>query len=290
MEKQGSSKAYGALFLGTLIIGSSAIWMRVADVPGPVSSFYRMGIGAFVLTIPFLRNLRNRQLDRKSVFLAVFAGLFFGFDIASWSTGVMLSGATVPTLMSNVAPVWVGIGTMVFLKKKLNARFWTGLLIALVGATVILGFDLYREFELGLGALYGMLAAVFYGGFFLFAERSREKLDVLSFFWISAATSGIFLFFLTRFLGQPITGYDSQTYWIFIIMGVLVQAMGWISINYAQGQLPASLVSPTLLGQPVFTAVFAAIFLGEILTPWQAVGGIIVLAGIYIVHRSKQEK
>lgn len=289
MEKQGSSRAYGALFLGTLIIGSSAIWMRAADVPGPVSSFYRMGIGALVLTIPFLRNLRHRQLDRKSVFLAIFAGLFFGFDIAAWSTGVMLSGATVPTLMSNVAPVWVGIGTMLVFKKKLNARFWSGLLIALLGATAILGFDLYREFELGLGALYGMLAAIFYGGFFLFAERSREKLDLLSFFWISVSTAAIFLFFLTKILGQPITGYPQETYWLFIIMGVLVQVMGWISINYAQGKLPASLVSPTLLGQPVFTAIFAAIFLKEILAPWQMIGGLAVLAGIFIVHRSKQE-
>ncbi len=289
MEKKSSPNAFGVLLIGAVIIGSSPIWMRTANVPGPVSSFYRMSIGALVLTIPFLRNLRNKKLDKKGVLLAIFAGLFFGFDISFWSTGVMLSGASVPTLMANVSPVFVGIGTLIFFKKKLKARFWIGLLITLIGSSIILGIDLYRDFELGLGSVYGLIAAYFYGGFFLFAERSRERLDALSFFWISVTTSSVFLWGLTSILGQPLTGHDSQTYWIFIILGVVVQAVGWQSINYSQGKLPASLVSTTLLGQPVFSAILAVIFLGEVLTIWQITGSIIVLGGVLIVLRSKND-
>jgi drug/metabolite transporter (DMT)-like permease len=59
-----------------------------------------------------------------------------------------------------------------------------------------------------------------------------------------------------------------------------------MTINYAQGYLPASIVSPTLLGQPVVTAIVAAILLGEQFTTWQIVGGILVLLGVYLVHRS----
>ncbi len=287
MENRGKPMAYAALILGALIIGSSAIWMRLAAVPGPVSSFYRMSIGSLTLTIPFLYQKRKLNLDKKSLLLAIFAGVFFGLDIAAWSTGVMISGATIPTLMSNLAPVWVGFGTLIFFRKKLRTNFWLGLAIALLGASSILGIDLFAGFKLDIGALYGILAAVFYGGFFLFAERSREKLDPLSFFWVSVTTSSIVLFFLTKALSQPLLGYDRQTYWIFIIMGILVQALGWFSINYAQGHLPASLVSPSLLAQPVFTAIFAILFLGESLAPLQVLGGIAVLVGVYIVHSSK---
>ena len=111
MDKSLKPQGYAALITGTLVIGTSAIWMKSASVPGPVSSFYRMSLGALVLTIPFLRNLRNNPIEKKYVLLAILAGMVFGIDIAAWSTGVMLSGATVPTLMSNVAPVWVGILT-----------------------------------------------------------------------------------------------------------------------------------------------------------------------------------
>ena len=290
MDKKVVPNAFLVLVIGAVIIGSSPIWMRTSNVPGPVSSFYLMSIGALTLTIPFIRNLRKKSLDKKGVLLAIFAGLFFGIDVSFWSTGVMLSGASVPTLMANVAPVFVGIGTLIFFKKKLKGRFWVGLLITLAGSSIILGSDLNREFDLGLGALYGLVAAFFYGGVFLFAERSREKLDALSFFWISVTTSAVFLWGLTGVLSQPLTGYDQRTYWIFVFLGVVVQAIGWQLINYSQGKLPASLISTTLLGQPVFTTILAGIFLGEVLSIWQIVGSVTVLFGVLIVLRSKQER
>jgi drug/metabolite transporter (DMT)-like permease len=71
------------------------------------------------------------------------------------------------------------------------------------------------------------------------------------------------------------------------MLGVVVQALGWILLNYVQGHLPASIVSPSLLGQPVITAFLAWQFLGEIFTIWHMIGGTFVLIGIYVVHRSQ---
>jgi drug/metabolite transporter (DMT)-like permease len=63
-----------------------------------------------------------------------------------------------------------------------------------------------------------------------------------------------------------------------------------LAINYALGYLPATLVSPTLLAQPVLTALLAGPLLGEQIGSWQAVAGLGVLAGILIVHRSGQDR
>jgi drug/metabolite transporter (DMT)-like permease len=73
-------------------------------------------------------------------------------------------------------------------------------------------------------------------------------------------------------------------------MGVMIQAGAWFLINFAQGHLPASLVAPTLLAQPVLAGVIAFLLLGEALTIWQITGGIIVVIGIYTVHFAKQRK
>jgi drug/metabolite transporter (DMT)-like permease len=59
-------------------------------------------------------------------------------------------------------------------------------------------------------------------------------------------------------------------------------------INYALGYLPASIVSPTLLGQPVVTAILAGPLLGEDLSAWQILGGLAVLIGVYLVHHSRR--
>jgi drug/metabolite transporter (DMT)-like permease len=64
---------------------------------------------------------------------------------------------------------------------------------------------------------------------------------------------------------------------------------GQLGVSYALGYLPASLVSPTLLLQPVLTGLLAVPILGQPLTPAQIGGGAAVLAGVYIVHRSRQE-
>lgn len=282
---------YFVLVFGLLTIGSSAILVRVADAPGPVMTFYRMGIGSLVLLLPFTFNLRKRgKLDRFGIWMAVMAGVFFGLDTALWATGVMLSGATIPTLMANTAPIWVGIGALIFFKEKLNWQFWGGLLLALIGAAAILGLDKQQGIEFGKGSFYGLLAAVFYGGFFLFAQRGRETVDAMSFFWISSFTSAVVNGGFTLALNQPLTGYPAKTYWAFLATGVIIQAAGWLAINYAQGHLPASIVSPTLLGQPVVTALIAGPVLGEAITGLQILGGAAVLGGVFIVIRNRQKE
>jgi len=56
----------------------------------------------------------------------------------------------------------------------------------------------------------------------------------------------------------------------------------------AIGHLPASLVAPPLLGQPVVTALLAGPLLGETFSAGHIVGGAAVLTGVYIVHRSRR--
>lgn len=284
-------RVYLALAIGIGGISFSAILVRLAEAPGPVTSFYRMAVASAVLAIPFYREVKTQgRLPAFGVKMAIFAGLFFGLDLAAWATGVVLSGATIPTLLGNTAPVWVGLGSWIFFKEKRILKFWGGLVLAFIGVILILGLDALQTARLELGAFYGLLAGVFYGGYFLFAQRSREHLGQLAFFWIACFSSGVVLLIFTILLQQPLMGYPLYTNIIFLAIGLIVQVLGWHTISYAQGQLPASLVSPTLLGQPVMTALLATIILHEGFTPLEVIGGVIVLLGIYTIHRSRSEQ
>jgi drug/metabolite transporter (DMT)-like permease len=61
-----------------------------------------------------------------------------------------------------------------------------------------------------------------------------------------------------------------------------------MSLAYALGHLPASVVSPTMILQPVVTTLLAVPLLGEIPSAWQGIGGVIALIGIYVVNQSHQ--
>lgn len=97
-------------------------------------------------------------------------------------------------------------------------------------------------------------------------------------------TSSLALLGISLALRLPLTGYSSQTYLVFLGAAVVSQIGGYFSIGYALRHLPASVVSPSMLGQPVVTAILALVFLGEALSTSQWFGGIVVLTGIYLVH------
>ncbi len=286
-----TSKLYAdlALGFGVLIIGFSAIFTRWAEAPGTVTMFYRMTIGALLVLIPFCRRVKVRtsHFPRHPILMAILGGVFFGMDTALWSTGVVMSGATIPTLMVNTAPLWVGLGSWLIFRERQNIKFWIGLSVALLGTIIVSGEDIARATEFGLGSLCGLGAALFYAAFYLTTQQARIALDTLTYFGISTLSSSVFLFVLNLLLGRPFFGYSGMTYLNFLAVGVIVQVFGWMLINYAQGHLTASVVSPTLLGQPVITAIFAGPLLGETLTTLHIGGGIAVLTGIFIIHRSR---
>ena len=194
-----------------------------------------MTIGWAVLTIPFL--LRRKHLagiEWHELRFALLGGVFFAVDLSLWSTGVVLSGATNPTLLANTAPLWVGIGATLIFRERLKSLFWIGLLTAMVGAALILGIDALRSMALGLGTFLGLLAGLFYGGYFLITQRGRRTIDALSYFWVSSSSAVIILFAINALLRQPLLGYELRTYLSLFGLGIVSQGLGWLAINYAQ--------------------------------------------------------
>jgi len=282
---------YVALGVGVLGLGFAAIFVRWANAPGPVASFYRLAIASTLLVWPFYRQVKTSGgVPSRGLRLAILGGLFFAGDLAFWATGVILSGATNPTLLLNTAPIWVGLGALILFRERLSKKFWIGLMVALSGALVVLGLDSLSAFALGLGTFFGLLGGIFHAGYFLTTQKGREVLDSLTYFWLAVLSSTLGLLVVSLALGLPLTGYSLFTYLNFLALGLIPQILGHFSINYALGYLPASIVAPTLLGQPVVTAILAAALLGERLSTLEILGGALVLAGVYAVHRSRYEQ
>ena len=130
------------------------------------------------------------------------------------------------------------------------------------------------------------LTGFFYGGYYLFTERSRIYFDPVSHIWLVGIGASIALFIINIAFQYPLTGFDTRTWLIFLTSAVVSQLIGYMALAYALGHLPASIVAPTMVLQPVVTAILAIPLLGEIPSIWQGVGGAIALVGIYMVNQS----
>jgi drug/metabolite transporter (DMT)-like permease len=289
VKLDSKTRAYLALALAIFGLGLSPILVRWAQAPGIVSSYYRMLLACILLGLPFLRRVRyGGAMPRRGILVAVLGGALFAGDLGTWATGVMLGGATNPTLLANVAPVWVALGALLFLKERLEGRFWLGLALSFAGAGLVLQVDLTRGLATSQGSALGLLASLFYGGYLLATQFGRRHLDSLSYTWIAGASSAILLLGGAMALGLPLTGYPASSYLNFLAMAAVAQVLGYLAVTYALGRLPASLVAPTLLTQPLATAALAVPLLGERILPLQALGGLAALAGVVIVHQARR--
>ena len=287
MNQKKSGAAYLALVVGILSLSFSAMFVRWADAPGPMTAFYRLFFSIFLLLPFFLPRIRTNQAMRsRLVIIPLLAGVFTACDLALWTTSLSYTTASNATLLGNTSPLWVALGTWLILKQNLSPAFWRGLLIALLGAALIMGTDFILHPRFGVGDAMAIFTGFFYGGYFLFTERSRTTFDPVSHIWFVGISASVALFIINLVLGNSFTGYDSDTWLVFLASAVVSQLIGYMALAYALGHLPASVVSPTMILQPVVTTLLAIPLLGEIPTIWQGIGGAMALVGIYWVNQS----
>ncbi len=275
---------YLILFLGILCISWSAIFVKMADVSGLSSAFYRMFIG-FLGVLPLWFYRHKPVKDKKSLLIAVICGVIFAFDIAVWNVSILLTKAAISTLLANLAPVWVGIGAIFFLKEKPGRVFWIGTFIALFGVAVIVGIDKIYSSRLNLGHFLAILASLFYAFYLLIMRKGRVHLDTVTFTTISMLASSVVLFVISVITGTQLSGFSNQSWGSLIGLGLISQLSGWLAINYAMAFIPATIASVSLLSQSVFTAMIAIPVLGEKLSQMELFGVIIVLTGIFLVNK-----
>lgn len=281
--------AYLALGSAILALTLSAFFVRWGNAPAPVFAFYRMGIGGLLVTPFFMQKSLKKQVpSRNLIWLPVLGGLFTTADLTLWNTGVGMTTIANATLLGNTAPVWVVLSLWLFFRQKFNRKFVIGLVLALIGAGTVLGYDFFVRPHFGIGDTFALISGMFYGGYYLSTQYGRKHLDVVPYLWICSLTAAICLLAVSAIMGYSITGYPWQSYLAFIGAGVVVQGIGYVAITYALGHLPASIVAPTLILQPVFSALLAVVVFKEHLLPVQWIGTAAVLSGVYLVNRSNR--
>jgi drug/metabolite transporter (DMT)-like permease len=288
--------AYGALLIAISGIAWSAIFIRWSAIPGPSSAFYRVFIAALVLVpwraISSLASKGERRKVKSTTWragaLAFGGGVFFGLDLALYNTAVMRTTATTATLFGNNAPIFVGLGSWLFFRRRPRRVFWIGLALASAGAAVVMIANATaKQGATGdlTGALMAIAAAVFFAAYLLATEHVREEMDTLTFSTIAIAGSVLTLLVVCAIVGAPLSGFTTKTWLALLGLGLISQLGAYLGLTYALGHLPATITSVGLLAQVPLTALLAAPLLGEPITAPYLAGGALVLTGIYVVNR-----
>ena len=276
---------YAALTFGVLALSFSSLFIRWSEAPGPVTSFYRFGFAALFMLPIAARQMRKTGIPPAALIVfPLAAGIFSTLDHGTWSMAIDYTRVANATLLNNMSPVWVALFAALVWREQLTGKFWLGLVITIFGASAVIGADFFQDTGMTGGNLLALLSSVFYAGYFLVTQRGREKIAVLPYIWLVSLFGALGLLVFSLVLGMPLSGFSGTTWLIFLAAALLTQVGGYFAIAYALGHLPASVVAPTLVLQPVITALLAVPLAGEMLSTWQWLGVLAVVGGVYLVN------
>ena len=110
----------------------------------------------------------------------------------------------------------------------------------------------------------------------------RRDLPVLPYVIVVYTTCAVCMAGAMAVSREPFTGYPPKTWLLLVAMTIGPQLLGHTVFNLLLGHLPASVVTISIMAEPVGATVLAFMFLGEVPGAVTLLGGAVVLAGVYM--------
>jgi drug/metabolite transporter (DMT)-like permease len=279
------------LLLGIIAISTASIFIKLCDAPALIISTYRMVLASLIL-IPWASS--NKKVwegwEKKDVAWLIFSGILLSLHFAFWIASLKYTSVASSVVLVTTHPIFVGIGSWLFLKERLGLNLILGIGLSVIGSGLIGYGDMALSKEALMGDGLALLGALAASGYFLVGRKMRKNQDLLAYIFPVYSTAGLVLIVLSLFFRKPFFGYSSTTYLLFFLLAIVPQLIGHTTFNWALKYLPASMVSITILGEPIGSTILAYFILGEGLTIWKILGGVSIFAGILIALRKKALK
>jgi len=275
------------LVLGVIAVSFAAVLIRLADAPPLVIAAYRLCLASLILApVAWMRSRQEiSRLALKDIILAVASGAFLALHFALWIASLSYTSVATSVVLVTVTPIFVAIASYLLFKERLTRQVIGGIFVCLVGAALI-G---YGNWQIGSESLFGgllaLLGALAVAGYLIIGRRLRQEISLLSYAFLVYGSAAVMLLVAVLVCGYPVFGYSGDTYMMLVLLAVVPQLMGHMSLVWALRFVSATLVTIAVLGEPVGATVLAFIILDEAPTWSEIVGGVLILAGIFVAFR-----
>jgi drug/metabolite transporter (DMT)-like permease len=280
--------AFAALVFGALAMATSPIFVRWADVGPFTSAFWRVLIALPALYVWMRLSERGlaatpalRQSFSKPTLLA---GLAFAGDLLCWHLSIVTTNVANATFFATTAPVWVVVFGWLLLRQRVGRETLIGLGCCLLGGGALLIESLHIRPAGVPGDLEGLATGVFFGLYFLAVQAARRNASAARVTFESTIVTAAVLF--------VVAGVAERQMLPHTLLGALALiGMAWVShaggqglLAVALGRLPAAFSSLVIFLEAIAAAAFAYLLLGEPVSRIQALGGLLIIVGIYVAR------
>lgn len=291
-DHSGQGKAALAALTGGALLGLSPIAMRLSELGPHASNFWR-----FLLALPILAlwaGLSRPIPSARQTGWVLLAGILFGIEVSLWGAALGLTTVTNATLLANLTPVFAALFGWFLFRERLSLPVMAGVAISLAGA-VLLAIARARaaagptgDPETGwIGDALGLCAAVGYAGYLLILRMLGKQVNVGAVMFWATIGAGLVALTLALLFHEPLLPRTLNGWLLLLGLALIVQVGGQGLIAYGVGRLPIVASTVLLWMQPLVAAALSWMLFSEVLGPMALMGAALVLAGIYVVQRSR---
>jgi len=271
-------------FAGICFVGVSAsVKMFTGAMPSPQSAFLRYLLGLIFL-LPILKTLLRTRMSRQSLGLFLVRGVAHSIGVTMWFFAMTQIPIAEVTAINYLNPVFVTIGAALFLGERLAFRRIAAIVMALIGALIILRPGLR---EVAPGHLAMLLTAAVFTVSYLIAGRMSGIASAEVVVAMLSITCTVALAPMAIVTWQPPTMV--QLGGLFLVAGLATG--GHYSMTRAFASAPLAVTQPVTFLQLIWSALLGWMVFDEALDMWVLLGGAVILgSSIYIVLRESYVK
>lgn len=278
--------SYIILFMAVFFLSTSGIFAKLADAPSAIIAFYRLLFAGLALWPWVLLHKEELQklvhLERRLQLLGILSGGILAAHYVLWFESLHYTSIASSVMLVTLQPLFALIGCYFLFGECHGWGALGGCALALVGCALISWGDFALSWRAFLGDLMALLAAAVITAYFLVGQNVRKELSAITYSVLGYSSGAVFLGLYAWLTGAAFVGYSSSTWLDFAGLAFVSTILGQVIFNWLLKWLSATVISMSILGEPVGTCFLGYILLGETVTPVQALGMLIILLGIGI--------
>ena len=281
------------LALAVAAVSSAAIlisFARQQGVPALSIAALRVALAsAVVVPVAVLRCGREiRALAPRDLGLAALSGLFLALHFGFWTTSLDSTSVMSSVVFVSTNPLFVALASALLFRERLGPWTLAGIGVAVAGGVAVGLLDAAQSgTSSARGDLLALLGAVSATAYLLVGRRVRSRMSLPLYVGIVYLVAAACLLAVVGFTGTPLAlSRPRGMLWV-AALALGPQLLGHTSYNYALKYVSATLVTVTLLAEPVGATILAIPLLGQVPTWPAAAGGVLILAGIFAAARGE---
>lgn len=290
LARQETKIAIAAALAASVFLGFMPILIRICEgyVSPNTTIFNRFWIVTAILVVWNLL-WQNRQTNRsvkESPLSKELLVPLLALAIAFVATQLLWTWSLTQTTVANsevlhcLAPGFTTLAAWVLFAQKFGGRFLIGVVVAMVGAIAIGASDFSSNISLE-GDGLALLSAVFWAAYIMSMEKLRTWLGPTGILIWASASCTFLCFPILLLTGDEILPHSGGS-WLALIMLALNTIAGLGLIVYGLKWLSSGLMATILLLSPILTAVLGWLLFSETLSPFNLLGFVVILVGIYL--------